>query len=68
MAPGMALPILTFSHLRGKMSSRPERVPLQLLKRSNNACALAIEFGETVLEIGDLLMRGVVRRHALTPS
>jgi hypothetical protein len=37
-----------------------------LLKRSKDARALAIEFGETVLEIRDLLIRGIVHRYALS--
>jgi hypothetical protein len=37
---------------------------LQLLKRSKNARALGIEFGETVLEIRNLLIKGIVHRHA----
>jgi hypothetical protein len=37
---------------------------LQLLKRSKNARALAIEFGETVLEVRNLLIRRIVHRHA----
>ena len=43
-----------------------DAAPLQLLKRSKNARALAIEFGETVLEIRNLLIRGIVHRHALS--
>jgi hypothetical protein len=37
-----------------------------LLKRSKDARALAIEFGKTVLEIRDLLIRGIVYRYALS--
>ena len=54
-------------HLRRRRGLHLNRgAPLQLLKRSKNARALAIEFGETVLEIRNLLIRGVVHRHALS--
>jgi hypothetical protein len=37
---------------------------LQLLERSENARALAIKLNEALLEICDLFVEGVVRRHA----